>query len=78
MYEMCRQYTTKRFVEHERLHGKGLLKKSPEKVKATPLRGKPHKDNPPYPPLSGGYKKAKSPAEWVEGLCFFLPPDKGG
>ena len=25
---------------------------------ATPLKGKSHKDNPPYPPLTGGYEKA--------------------
>ena len=47
--------------------------KDPERVKATPLKGKPHKGNPPYPPLSGGYKKAMRPRR-VVGFLFFLTP----
>ena len=50
---------------------------------ATPLKGKPHKTNPPYPPCQGGKKnqtktlvggkKNQNPAPPVEGLPF-LPP----
>ena len=45
------------------------MKKSLDRVKAISLKGKPHKGNPPYPPLTGGYKKAMRPYR-VEGLCF--------
>jgi|GEM_PF-6518486 len=31
----------------------GVVEIAIEWVKATPLRGKPHKSTPPYPPLSG-------------------------
>ena len=47
------------------------------------------KTNPPYPPLTGGYKKATSPTgsggikrrcapAGQKGPCFFLPPCQGG
>ncbi len=56
-----------------------------EWVKAIPLKGKPHKGNPPYPPLSGGQETAKPPLPGGahppdEGgrIAFLYPPDKGG
>jgi len=33
-----------------------------------------YKTNPPYPPLSGGYKKAISPRRRVEGVLLLLTP----
>ena len=54
----------------------GGVEKPPERVIVIPLKGKPHKGNPPYPPLSGGYEKPKPLAGG--GVAFFYPPDKGG
>ena len=46
--------------------------------KATPLKGKPHKVNPPYPPLSGGQEKAKPPPPGgVATPLNFTPPLRG-
>ncbi len=50
----------------------GLLKR------ATPLRGKPHKGNPPYPPLSGGQEKAKPPLPGGGASPFYTPLTRGG
>ena len=56
----------------------GVVEEAFEWVKATPLKGKPHKGNPPYPPLSGGYKKAMRPRR-AEGVLLFLTPlTRGG
>ena len=62
----------------------GLIEKVPKKVMATPLKGKPHKVNPPYPPLSGGQEKAKPPLPGG-GHClgggaspFYTPLTRGG
>ena len=49
----------------------GLLKNPPRSSFPRP------ETNPPYPPLTGGYKKAMRPRR-VEGFCFFLPPCQGG
>ena len=51
----------------------GDVEKNPERVMAIPLKRKPHKGNPPYPPLSGGYKKAMCPRR-AEGTLLFLAP----
>ena len=61
-----------------------FLKKSPDRVKATPSRGKPHKGNPPYPPLSGGQEKttphqtgkSNAPPPGGEDIAFLYPPVK--
>ena len=39
---------------------------------ATSLKGKPHKSNPPYPPLSGGQEKTKAPQP-AAGVAFSYP-----
>ncbi len=44
---------------------------------ATPLKGKSHNVNPPYPPLTGGKKKQK-PLDLGERIAFLYPPVKGG
>ena len=62
----------------------GGVEKAPERVKAIPLKGKSHKGNPPYPPLTGGQEKAKSPLPGG-GHClgggaspFYTPLTRGG
>ncbi len=56
----------------------GGVEKPPERVMATPLKGKLHKGNPPYPPLTGGYKKAMR-SRRAEGVLLFLAPlSRGG
>ena len=60
-------------------HLRGLLKKASLVAMTTKTRTRAEaqavalKTNPPYPPLSGGYKKAMRPRR-AEGVCFFLPP----
>ena len=58
-------------------HRSGLVEKAPERVKATPLKGKPHKVNPPCPPCQGGRKK-QSPLCPAGAHRLFIPPCQGG
>ena len=51
---------------------------APERVKATPLKGKSDKGNPPYPPLSGGREKAKPPLPGGGASPFYTPLTRGG
>ena len=44
------------------------VEKVPERVKATPLKGKPRKGNPPYPPLSG--VKTDRRGRFCKPMCF--------
>ena len=44
---------------------------------ATPLTEKSYKGNPPYPPLTGGYKKAMRPRRAEEALLFLAPLSRG-
>ena len=52
--------------EHVEYGSKGTAQKAPLT-----------KTNPPYPPLTGGYKKAK-PGAGGGAFVFSCPPDKGG
>ena len=51
---------------------------SKENFRATPpLKGKPDKTNPPYPPLVRGARKSKTPSARRRRIAFLYPPDKG-
>ena len=67
-----------RKVVDEIIPPEGLVEKPPERVMATPLNGKSHKTNPPYPPLSGGYKKAMRSRRAERALLFLAPLTRGG
>ncbi len=45
---------------------------------AAPLKGKSHKTNPPYPPLSGGQEKANPSQPGGSALPFYTPLIRGG
>ena len=66
----------------------GLLKKAPDRVNATPMKGEPHQTNPPTPPLSGsipteegGFASRCVSRQWIMQTLVphsRLTPDKGG
>ena len=66
-----------RKVVYEITPPQGLVGKPPEKVMATPLKGKSHKTNPPYPPLSGGQEKSKPPQPGGGASLFYTPLIRG-
>ena len=62
--------STQPMKEQDTLPLEGIVEKTLERVMATLLKGKSHKGNPPYPPLSGGQEKSKPPQP-VEGASPF-------